>query len=175
MRVVETESIKHSSELFNVFSHVLPEPRVIVGGLSESKFDAISPYDQVSSDVGARLLRSEIEERIGVPDPTVVGESERVGVVLLRSRVAGETSEEGFDERVPVTKRGRLAKEMRDQSSKCQAYFSVTSPFLGPCSSNRVYLIRPLVLSRIAFLSSSNSLYRSTLRTSSSLPKCSVA
>jgi len=73
MAVVESESIEHSREELAVLGHVVPEERVVGGLLSVSKFDAVSPDDDFSTEVGLGGLVCEVGERIGVPDPTVVG------------------------------------------------------------------------------------------------------
>ena len=98
MAVVESESIEHPREELTVLGHVIPEERVVRGLFPVSKLDAVSPDDDFSTEVGFGGLVCEVGERIGVPDPTVVGESEGRRGVLGGGGVGGETGEVGADE-----------------------------------------------------------------------------
>lgn len=100
--IVEAESIEHAGELLDVLLHVIPEPRAVLGLVAVAKLDAVAPDDEVAADVGARGGAGKVLERVGVPDPAVVGEGEGTRVLLLGEGVGRKASEEGFDEGTPA-------------------------------------------------------------------------
>lgn len=89
MGIIESESIKHARELLDILLHVVPQPGTILGLVAIAKLDAVAPDDEVAPDVGARGGAGKVLERVGVPDPAVVGEGEGTRILLLGGGVGG--------------------------------------------------------------------------------------
>ena len=156
VRVVESEAVEEAGEELDVSGHVLPQPRVVIGTGAEPQLDAVGPDDQVPTKVRPRVGGGKVLERVRVPDPAVVGESEGARILRLCAGRGGEASKEALDQ-------GRSGKQEREsgppatERTQNSTDLGVTGPKRGPWASRRVYWMRFLVLSRIAARSELNS------------------
>jgi hypothetical protein len=57
-----------------------PKPGVGGGAGTVPEFDAVGPYDDLASEVSFRRKEGKVLERVGIPDPAVIGNriSERI-------------------------------------------------------------------------------------------------
>jgi hypothetical protein len=70
--IVHSEAIEHSCQERNVFGHMLPKPWVIFWPISVVEFDAVAPYNDLTSEIGFRWEESKVLERISIPNPSII-------------------------------------------------------------------------------------------------------
>ena len=90
MAVINTETIKQSCKGGDVCRHVLPKPGVIRRPRAISKFDAITPNNDLATQIRFGRKKRKVLQRICIPDPPVVGDR--------------------IDERVSTRHRGKLGE-----------------------------------------------------------------
>src|SRR5689334_4365394 len=70
--VVDTEALEVFCHQTRVLCHVLPQVGAVLWAITVTKFDAVSPDDNLSTQVRARLRSSVIPHGVGSPYPSVV-------------------------------------------------------------------------------------------------------
>lgn len=98
MTIVDPESVKDARKGLDIFGHVVPEPWVVARPVAVPKFNTVAPYDDFAPEVGFGWWERKVGERIGGPDPAVVGHGERAGVVFGCPVVLWDACKVGVDE-----------------------------------------------------------------------------
>jgi hypothetical protein len=116
MAIINSESMEMGCHELSVFSHVLPEPWIVLlkemsvmrtilntyRALSIPQFHAITPNNDFSSKICFALWTSKVRERIICPDPAVVGDGKRTLEMFQSTFIVWKTREKGLDKRVTI-------------------------------------------------------------------------